>query len=156
MDDKIVVKYYCPLSVSLWDKNGEYGWDGEPETIDSSYAAEFCDEIEMALDANNDANMHEYFDGDVAKKLNSVVWGVEVVRGILYGCITVELNDFLTEEEEIDLEKALSEMRPNIEIAEAGEEKAKKARKKPAAKKKVEPKKTEEIVQETKSENEGE
>lgn len=103
MDDKIVVKYYCPLSVSLWDKNGEYGWDGEPEIIDSNYAAEFCNEIESVLDAYNDVNMHEYFDGDVAKKLNSVVWGVEVVRGVLYGCITVELNDFLTQEEEADL-----------------------------------------------------
>lgn len=45
------------------------------------------------------------------------------------------------EEEEIDIEKALAETKPNLEIAEAGEEKRKKtARKKPAPKKKAEPK----------------
>lgn len=59
-----------------------------------------------------------------------------------------------SEDEDIDLEKALAETKPNLEIAEAGEEKAKKARKKPVAKKKVEVK-TEE-VKETKSESEGE
>lgn len=59
------------------------------------------------------------------------------------------------EDEDIDLEKALAETKPNLEIAEAGEEKAKKARKKPVAKKKVEAK-TEEVKEETKSETEGE
>ncbi len=43
----------------------------------------------------------------------------------------------VAEEEAIDLEKALTEMKPNLEMAEAGEEKPKKpARKKPAPKKK--------------------
>ena len=60
-----------------------------------------------------------------------------------------------SEDEDIDLEKALAETKPNLEIAEAGEEKAKKARKKPVAKKKVEAK-TEEVKEETKSETEGE
>ncbi len=51
-----------------------------------------------------------------------------------------------SEEEVVDLEKALAETRPNLEIAEGGEEKAKKpARKKPVAKKEV---KTEEIKSE--------
>ena len=59
------------------------------------------------------------------------------------------------EDEDIDLEKVLAETKPNLEIAEAGEEKAKKARKKPVAKKKVEAK-TEEVKEETKSETEGE
>lgn len=65
------------------------------------------------------------------------------------------------EEEEIDLEKALTETKPNLEIAEAGEEHHnKKGKKKPAKKKpevKKEEAKTEEVVaQETKSESEGE
>ena len=48
----------------------------------------------------------------------------------------------VVEDEEIDLEKALAETKPNLEIAEAGEEKRSKkpARKKPAPKKKVEAK----------------
>ena len=43
-----------------------------------------------------------------------------------------------SEEEVIDLEKALAETKPNLEIAEAGEEKKSKkpAKKKPVAKKK--------------------
>ena len=65
------------------------------------------------------------------------------------------------EEEEIDLEKALAETRPNLEIAEAGEERQNKKGKRKPAKKKPEPKKDEaktEVVeaQETKSESEGE
>ncbi len=69
------------------------------------------------------------------------------------------------EEEEIDLEKALAETKPNLEIAEAGEERQNKKGKKKPAKKKPEPKKeevkeeakTEEVVaQETKSESKGE
>ena len=66
-----------------------------------------------------------------------------------------------TVEEEIDLATVLAETKPNLEIAEAGEERQnKKGRKKPA-KKKVEPKKEEnavkeEVKTETKSESEGE
>ena len=64
-----------------------------------------------------------------------------------------------TEEEEIDLEKALTEIKPNLEIAEGGEERQKKPNKKRPLKKKVEPKKDGEEVnnkKETKSESEGE
>ena len=61
--------------------------------------------------------------------------------------------------EEIDLEKALTEIKPNLEIAEGGEERQKKPNKKRPLKKKVEPKKDGEEVnnkKETKSESEGE
>ena len=65
-----------------------------------------------------------------------------------------------SEEEDIDLEKALTEIKPNIEIAEGVEERQKKTAKKRPLKKKVEPKKEGEAeVQdknETKSESEGE
>ena len=62
-------------------------------------------------------------------------------------------------EEEIDLEKVLAETKPNLEIAEAGEERQnKKGKKKPATKKKVEKKEEtkEETAEEKKSEKEGE
>ncbi|MBP3344766.1 MAG: 30S ribosomal protein S2 [Clostridia bacterium] len=64
-----------------------------------------------------------------------------------------------SEDEDIDLEKALAETKPNLEIAEAGEEKQNKKGKRKPAKKKVETKKeekTEEVKTETKSETEGE
>ena len=62
------------------------------------------------------------------------------------------------EEEHIDLEKALAETKPNLEIAEAGEESANKkgkkkpARKKPEAKKEVEAEGKEEKSEENKGE----
>lgn len=72
-------------------------------------------------------------------------------------------KDETAEEEDIDLEKVLAETKPNIEIAEAGEEhKTKKPAKKKPAKKKVETKKEEKPAQEqadkeeTKTESEGE
>lgn len=72
-------------------------------------------------------------------------------------------KDETAEEEDIDLEKVLAETKPNIEIAEAGEEhKTKKPAKKKPAKKKVEAKKEEKPAQEqaskeeTKTESEGE
>ena len=73
-----------------------------------------------------------------------------------------------TEDEDIDLEKALTETKPNIEIAEGGEEnQPKKAGKKKSSKKKNYVKKDEEVVDsqengeevvadDTKSEGEGE
>lgn len=65
-----------------------------------------------------------------------------------------------SEEEDIDLEKALTEIKPNIEIAEGVEERQKKPAKKRPLKKKVEPKKEGEAESqeknETKSESEGE
>ncbi len=65
-----------------------------------------------------------------------------------------------SEEEDIDLEKALTEIKPNIEIAEGVEERQKKTAKKRPLKKKVEPKKEGEAEaqekNETKSESEGE
>lgn len=72
-------------------------------------------------------------------------------------------KDETAEEDDIDLEKVLAETKPNIEIAEAGEEhKTKKPAKKKPAKKKVEAKKEEKpaqeqaIKEETKTESEGE
>lgn len=64
-----------------------------------------------------------------------------------------------TEEEHIDLEKALAEMKPNLEIAEAGEERSDKKSKKKPARKKPEAKKevvTEEVKEEKSEENKGE
>ena len=64
-------------------------------------------------------------------------------------------------EEEIDLEKALAETKPNLEIAEAGEERKtakgrKKPAKKPAKKEEVKAEKVEVKTEETKVESKGE
>ena len=78
----------------------------------------------------------------------------------------VSLKKEETQDEDIDIEKALAETKPNLEIAEAGEEnRSKKPAKKKPAKKKVEKKenkeekkevKTETIVDDQKNEDKGE
>ena len=78
----------------------------------------------------------------------------------------VSLKKEETQDEDIDIEKALAETKPNLEIAEAGEEnRSKKTAKKKPAKKKVEKKenkeekkevKTETIVDDQKNEDKGE
>ena len=59
------------------------------------------------------------------------------------------------DEEDIDLEKALTETKPNLEIAEAGEEVRSKTQKRKSSKKKVETKKDtkDETVEVVKEEN---
>ena len=66
----------------------------------------------------------------------------------------VSLKKEETQDEDIDIEKALAETKPNLEIAEAGEEnRSKKTAKKKPAKKKVEKKEKKEEKKEVKTEN---
>ena len=65
----------------------------------------------------------------------------------------VSLKKEETQDEDIDIEKALAETKPNLEIAEAGEEnRSKKPAKKKPAKKKVEKKENKEEKKEVKTE----
>lgn len=65
----------------------------------------------------------------------------------------VSLKKEETQDEDIDIEKALAETKPNLEIAEAGEEnRSKKTAKKKPAKKKVEKKENKEEKKEVKTE----
>lgn len=84
-------KYYCPLAVLVYDD-----YDGNYNEYDGSFASKYESAIKEKLDINNDmdANMAEYFDGSnsAVSKLRSVVWGVEDIKGVLYGCITAELT----------------------------------------------------------------
>lgn len=95
-------KYYCPLAVLVYDD-----YDGNYNEYDGSFASKYESAIKEKLDINNDmdANMAEYFDGSnsAVSKLRSVVWGVEDIKGVLYGCITVELSEHLTESEKEEL-----------------------------------------------------
>ncbi len=69
--------------------------------------------------------------------------------------VSMKKDEEGNEEEQIDIEKVLAETKPNLEIAEAGEEnKSKKSAKKKPAKKKVE--KTEKKAEEQKEEKKGE
>lgn len=92
----IVVKYYCPLVIS-------YEGSDYYHTVDSHEAAVcyYC-EILKALEAYDDGDMAEYYDGpeSAKEKLLDVSWGVEVVNCTLYGCITAKLKSPFTVAEE--------------------------------------------------------
>ena len=87
-------KYYCPLAVLVYDD-----YDGYYSEYDGDFASKYESAIREKLDVENDmdANMAEYFDGSnsAVSKLRSVVWGVEDIRSVLYGCITAELTEHL-------------------------------------------------------------
>ncbi len=95
-------KYYCPLAVLVYDD-----YDGYYSDHEGDFASKYESVIREKLDVENDmdANMAEYFNGSNAavSKLRSVVWGVEDIRGVLYGCITAELTAHLTESEKEEL-----------------------------------------------------
>lgn len=95
-------KYYCPLAVLVYDD-----YDGYYSDHEGGFASKYESAIREKLDVENDmdTNMAEYFDGSnsAVSKLRSVVWGVEDIKGVLYGCITAELTEHLTESEKEEL-----------------------------------------------------
>lgn len=104
----ITEKFFCPLTVQLFEKN-EYGdFDEEPAELDGRFAAEYEDDIRGKLNsytARDDENMAEYFDGSnsAQAKIKSLFWDVKNVRGELYGEITAKLSEPLTESEKSEL-----------------------------------------------------
>lgn len=95
-------KYYCPLADLVYDD-----YDGYYSDYDGDFASKYESVIREKLYVENDmdANMAEYFDGSnsAVSKLRSVVWDVEDIKGVLYGCITAELSEHLTESEKEEL-----------------------------------------------------
>lgn len=100
--------FYCPLTVNVFERNDYGDINEEPDEFDGRYAAEYEDQIKAAIDRDNardNVNMAEYFDGSngVQSKLKSMQWGVQNVRGELYGCIKVDLTEPLTDSEKAEL-----------------------------------------------------
>lgn len=105
--------FYCPLTVNLYERNRYGDIIDEPDELDGRYAARYEDEVKAAIDHENsrdDINMAEYFDGSngAQSKLKSMHWGVQNVRGELFGCIRVELTEPLTESEKDELIEFIS------------------------------------------------
>ena len=97
------VRYYCPLTMAVYERN-EYGdLDDTDCTYDGRYALQYEDVISEALerehsyDGCDEKSMATYQDNP---KIRSVRFDVEDVRGTLYGCIRVGLTAPLTASEE--------------------------------------------------------
>lgn len=96
---KVTESFYFPLTVRL-----DEGSEGETYEADNGVLLAYESSIlsQIADDQNRDGkNMAEYYWGNegVEKKLASAEWNVEVIKGEMYGCVTVRLKEELTAEE---------------------------------------------------------
>ena len=100
-------QYYCPLigTVYAYDRYGNL--KDYPDTYDGEFLAEYQREIQNLIrqeDASCEENLAEYFDGSnsAVAKLKAVHFGTKKVNGVLYGCISADLTEPFTEEEDAE------------------------------------------------------
>ena len=91
--------FYCPLVGNIED-----GYD-DTFTVGSSFLRDYAWAIEDAIEKDrrlDDQDMAQYFheDAGLKNKLASMVWGVEVYRGELFGKIECSLKEEMTPAEE--------------------------------------------------------
>ena len=90
--------FYFPLSVQVEDEDSE-----DLYNVSSDSVRWFEDEIQEAIDDyQSDIEMEKYLCDDndeIQRKLISAEWGVETLKGELYGCMKLPLKEPLTAEE---------------------------------------------------------
>ena len=103
--------YYCPLvaKVYLRDEYGDYG--EYPDDYDGDFLAQYEDKIRKLIKQEElcGENLAAYFAGSdgAVSKLKEIHFGTQNVDGIIYGKIRVELNEQLTEEEDVEIKEFL-------------------------------------------------
>lgn len=110
-EDRIEVKLLTPLAGDFFPDNNlewEDDFEGSGEPLDGEDLAQYEDAIQEAVDRENEpeeggtiCNLMDYFHGSllIKEKVESAVVSVERVDGILYGCTTLQLKEFLESEE---------------------------------------------------------
>ena len=91
--------YYCPLTAELVDE------DDYSSAVSNRFLRDYAEMIREAVDQErdrDDQDMAEYYHGDdgLKSKLASMVWGVELYRGRLFGKIECSFKETLTPAEE--------------------------------------------------------
>ena len=102
----IIEKYYCPLTFSM-----NYCFRGEREDdyeLENSQAMDYLPQIAEFVENNDGGEMMECFEDCGIEKLKDVRWSVEVVDGVLYGCIIATLSAPLTFAEDTKLKQEIS------------------------------------------------
>ena len=102
----ITQKYYCPLTFSM-----NYCFRGEREDdyeLENSQAMDYLPQIAEFVENNDGGEMMECFEDLGIKKLKDIRWSVEVVDGVLYGCIIATLSAPLTPTEDTKLKQKIS------------------------------------------------
>ena len=111
--DLIEMKLLTPLAGEFFQDEKEWGYEedyddgGEP--LDGGELAQYEDAIQKAVDRENAfgeeegsyCNLMDYFHGSpsIKEKVGKAVVSVENIDGILYGCTTLQLKEFLESEE---------------------------------------------------------
>lgn len=111
-EDRIEVKLLTPLAGDFFPDNNlewEDDFEGGGEPLDGEDLAQYEDAIQEAVDRENEpeeergtiCNLMDYFHGSppIKGKVESAIVSVENVDGILYGCTTLRLKEFLESEE---------------------------------------------------------
>ena len=115
-EDGIEVKLLTPLAGDFFTEDSlewEDDFDGRGEPLDGRDLARYEEAIQEAVDRENEpveeggtiCNLMDYFRGSpsIQEKVGNAVVSVENVDGILYGCTTLQLKEFLESEELYEL-----------------------------------------------------
>ena len=96
-------KYYCPLKLTLFERNEFGDLEEDGYELDGKHAAMDEDEIrtllekEHSFDGCDPKSMASYFDNP---KVLSCEWDIEEIGGTLYGVIRVGFSEKISVEEE--------------------------------------------------------
>lgn len=122
-DEKIRMDLLTPLTAdfmpeqSFWDslEEDDEAWESEYDgfPLDGADLVQYQDAIQEMVDRENalgsedgkTCNLMDYFDGDpaIAEKVESAVVSVKEADGMLHGCTTLQLKEFLEADELAEL-----------------------------------------------------
>lgn len=122
-DEKIRIDLLTPLTADFmpeqcfWDslEEDDEAWESEYEgfPLDGADLVQYKDAIQEMVDRENaigsedgkPCNLMVYFDGNpaIAEKVESAVVSVKEADGVLYGCTTLQLKEFLETDELAEL-----------------------------------------------------
>lgn len=118
-DEKIWIDLLTPLTAdfmpeqNFWDnlEEDDEAWESEYDgfPMDGGDLVQYQDSIQEMIDRENDlgsedgepCNLMDYFHGNpaIAEKVESAVVSVKEADGVLYGCTTLQLKEFLEADE---------------------------------------------------------
>ncbi|WP_394683356.1 hypothetical protein, partial [Schaedlerella sp.] len=116
IEDGIEIKLLTPLAGEFFPEEG-YDWEGElgggGELLDGTDLLQYMEPIQMQVDLENNleeeggdiCNLMEYFHGSdsIKEKVKSAIVSVESAEGVLYGCTTLRMKEYLKSEELYEL-----------------------------------------------------
>lgn len=103
---EIIEKYYCPLTFGITYRLRNKR-DDDSHEFENAKALEYLPQIAEFIESNDGGKMIDYFADCGIEKLKDIKWSVEIVNGILYGCIVAKLSEPLTFDEDKKLKRKI-------------------------------------------------